>query len=183
MDSLLKSTRPFSTVLQLEVLSVSLYEIKIWDKMRKIMNIHLQNRVEKQFWLFTFVCGPIWPSDIAVPDPVSTLRGHSVASWTDCAVSWALFLGQVNYAVGLELLGLLNVLLCLLTTHRFLFQYWLFTVLIIVIGCSHPEITPLGIISTRFLITFHYLQFLIFIVIQYRPSNTNPAKYHNYCKV
>lgn len=82
----------------------------------------------------------------------------------------------MNYAVGLELLGLLNVLLCLLTTHRFLFQYWLFTVLIIVIGCSHPEITPLGIISTRFLITLHYLEFLIFTVIQYRPSNTNPAK-------
>lgn len=32
VGSLSKSTRPFSRVLQLEVLSVSLYEMKIWDK-------------------------------------------------------------------------------------------------------------------------------------------------------
>lgn len=53
---------------------------------------------------------------------------------------------------------------------------------IIVIACGCPEVTAIGIMSTRFLITLDYLQFVIFIVIPYRPSNTNQAKCHDYCK-
>lgn len=46
---------------------------------------------------------------------------------------------------------------------------------IIVIGCGCPEIAPLGIIRAKFLITLHYLQFHILVVMQYRPSSTNSA--------
>lgn len=87
-------------------------------EIRKILNVHLRNRVEKQFWLFTFVRGPIWLSGSTILDPVSTVWGCSAMSRADSSVSWALFLGQVNYAAVLELLTLLNVLLCLLAPHN-----------------------------------------------------------------
>lgn len=55
-------------------------------------------------------------------------------------------------------------------------------VFVIVIVCGCPEVTAIGIMSARFLITLDYLQFVIFIVIPYRPSNTNQVKCHDYCK-
>lgn len=142
----------------------------------------MQSTVRKQFWQFASCMGLSGNQALAF----QTLSVQCKGTLWRAGLS-ALFLEHVSWAKGITQLGW-NSLGCWVsyfvqcTTHGFLFQHWPSMVFIIVIACGCPEVTAIGIMSSTFLITLHYLQFVIFIVIHYRPSNANPGKCHDYYK-
>lgn len=59
LDCLLKAAKLLGAeVLWLEVLLVSLYELKNWDKSIKILNKHLQNRAERTILVVCLCADP-----------------------------------------------------------------------------------------------------------------------------